>query len=282
MVGNYHTLTDLWHQSMRRMWRGTTGKGKGHDLDFVASIDTISYDNLLACESMAFDLDLGRDLWLNRSRWTRLVRQYLDPSETARFLDRATDIGLGEGKRGVVTQMSCAGVRREAKKHRWGNCMLGFTYRGVRANGKFDERPTLTMHSRVSYIAYIGGLDLGLAYVLAREIGDRIEVPVEDFRFRWHVDALQFHGFKSLPLLYRREYIKDLETPEFRDEFPTIKLVGKWWDQVVREHEAGVPLEAQKYGPLRRIRRRYQEYVDEQFLPRVPIDSLDLSPLTNY
>jgi hypothetical protein len=61
---------------------------------------------------------------------------------------------------------------------------------------------------RVSYIAYIGGLDLGLAYVLAREIGNRIEIPVEEFRFRWHVDALQFHGFKSLPLLYRREYIQ--------------------------------------------------------------------------
>jgi hypothetical protein len=39
------------------------------------------------------------------------------------------------------------------------------------------EKPTMAMHSRVSYIAYIGGLDLGLAHVLAREIGKRIEVP---------------------------------------------------------------------------------------------------------
>lgn len=277
MIKNHKDLTSLWHDSMKRMWRGTLDNG---GIDFVASIDTIAYDNLLAAESMAFDLDLGRDLWLNRSRWTRLVRQYLDPSETARFLDRSADIGLGEGKRGVVTQMPCLSVTREAKKHRWGNCMLGFTYRGVRYNGKFDERPTLVMHSRVSYIAYIGGLDLGLAHVLAREIGRRIEVPVEDFRFRWHVDALQFHGFKSLPLLYRQEYIADLEKVSLRSEYPTIKIVGRWWDQVVREHEAGVPLEEQKYGPLRRIRRRYQEYCAEQFLPRVPVSSLDLSPLT--
>lgn len=276
MIKNHRDMTSLWHDSMRRMWRGTVKNG---GIDFVASIDTIAYDNLLACESMAFDLDLGRDLWLNRSRWTRLVRQYLDPSETARFLDRSADIGLGEGKRGVVTQMPCASVRREAKKHRWGNCMLGFTYRGLR-NGKFDERPTLAMHSRVSYIAYIGGLDLGLAHVLAREIGRRIEVPVEEFRFRWHVDALQFHGFKSLPLLYRREYIRDLEDPELRTRYPTIKLVGRWWDQVVREHEAGLPLAAQKYGPLRRIRRRYEEYVSGDFLPKVPVSSLDLSKLT--
>lgn len=261
---------------MRRMWRGTLENG---GIDFVASIDTISYDNLLAAESMAFDLDLGRDLWLNRSRWTRLVRQYLDPSDTATFLDRAADIGLGEGKRGVVTQMPCASVRREAKKHRWGNCMLGFTYRGVR-NGKFDQKPTISMHSRVSYIAYIGGLDLGLAHVLAREIGKRIEVPVEEFRFRWYIDALQFHGFKSLPLLYRKDYVRDLETPELRNEYPTIKIVGKWWDKVVNDTEAGKPLLEEKYGPLRRVRRRYQEYIAEDFLPSVPVSSLNLSPLT--
>jgi hypothetical protein len=234
----------------------------------------------LPLRAWRFDLDLGRDLWLNRSRWTRLVRQYLDPSATAMFLDRAADIGLGEGKRGVVTQMPCASVRREAKKHRWGNCMLGFTYRGVR-NGKFDQRPTLAMHSRVSYIAYIGGLDLGLAHVLAREISRRIEVPVEEFRFRWYIDALQFHGFKSLPLLYRREYIEDLERSALRKKYPTIKLVGKWWDKVVQDTESGKPLTEEKYGPLRRVKRRYMEYVEEDYLPRVPVDSLTLAPLTN-
>jgi hypothetical protein len=258
------------------MWRGTLENG---GIDFVASIDTIAYDNLLVAKSMDFDLDLGRDLWLNRQRWTRLVRQYLDLSDTRAFIDRSSDIGLGEGKRGVVTQMPCATVRREAKKHRWGNCMLGFTYRGLRKWAGEHDGPTLTMHSRVSYIAYIGGLDLGLAHVLAREIGDRIEVPVEQFAFRWHVDALQFHGFKSLPLLYRHEYIRDLETPEYRGEYPTIKLVGRWWDQVVRDYENGVPLEEQKYGPLRRIRRRYAEYVEERFLPEVPLSTLTLDPL---
>lgn len=269
-------MTSLWHDSMRRMWRGTLDNG---GINFVASIDTIAYDNVLAAESMAFDLDLGRDLWLNKSRWTRLVRQYLDVSETQRFLDRSADIGLGEGKRGVVTQMPCASVRREAKKHRWGNCMLGFTYRGVR-NGKFDQKPTISMHSRVSYIAYIGGLDLGLAHVLAREIGRRIEVPPEEFRFRWYIDALQFHGFKSLPLLYRREYIEDLEKAKMREKYPTIKLVGKWWDKVVNDTENGKPLDEEKYGPLRRVKRRYIEYLNEDFLPNVPISSLNLSPLT--
>ena len=241
----------------------------------MASIDTIAYDNLLAAESMAFDLDMGRDLWLNRQRWTRLVRQYLDPSETRRFIDRAADIGLGEGKRGVVTQMPCATVTREAKKHRWGNCMLGFTYRGLRGRG---DKPTITLHSRVSYIAYIGGLDLALAHVLAREIGDRIDVPVEDFRFRWHIDALQFHGFKSLPMLFKTDYIQDLESQNgMRETYPTIKLVGKWYDQIVDWTERGIT--DNKYGPLKRIMRRYREHVNEDWLPSVYVEDLDLTPL---
>lgn len=271
MIKNHATMSHLWRNTVERMWRGTLDNG---GIDFVASIDTIAYDNLLAAESMAFDIDMGRDLWLNKARWTRLVREYLDPSETQAFIRRSVEIATGEGKRGVVTNMHCASVRRQAKKHRWGNCMMGFVYRGLR-NGQ----PCLSMHSRVSYIAYIGGLDLALAHVLAREIGARAKIPVEDFQFRWYIDALQFHGFKSLGYLYKEEFIHDLERPALRARYPTIKLVGKWWDKVVQDTESGKPLEEEKYGPLRRIKRRYMEYVNEDFLPTVTVDDLDLSPL---
>lgn len=271
MIETYDTLSDLWRESIWKMWRGTTDNG---GIDFVASIDTIAYDNLLQADSMEFDLDMGRDLWLNKQRWTRLVRQYLDPTATRVFIDKSAEIGLGEGKRGVVTQMPCASVRREAKKHRWGNCMLGFTYRGLRSRG---DVPTISLHSRVSYIAYIGGLDLALAYVLAREIGHRIEVPPEDFRFRWHVDALQFHGFKSLPMLYKHDYITDLERDKLRTKYPTIKLVGRWYDQIVDHTERGIT--ENKYGPLKRVMRRYREHVNEDWLPSVGVDDLDLTPL---
>ena len=252
------------------MWRGTLKNG---GIDFVASIDTIAYDNLLMADSMSFNIDMGRDLWLNKQRWTRLVRQYLDREEVERFVDHSASIGKREGKRGVVTTMFCNNVTRAAKKHRWGNCMMGFVYRGLKSG------PTLSLHSRVSYVAYIGGLDLALAHVLAREIGANIGVPVEDFSFRWHCDALQFHGFKSLPLLYRRRYIEDLVDPALRQQYPTINLVGRWWDQIVRDAANETPLTAQKYGPLRRVRRRYQEYMAKDFLPSVTVDDLDLSPL---
>ncbi len=270
-VHNHATMTDLWHKSVRRMWRGTLDNGR---IDKVASIDTIAYDNLLAADSMAFDFDLGRDLWLTKMRWTMLLRQYLDLSETERFIGKATELACGEGKRGAVTNMFCRNVARESKKHRWGNCMMGFTFRGLR-----NEQPVFAMHSRVSYIAYIGGADLAVAHVLAREIADRAKIDVADIQFRWYIDALQFHGFKSLPMLYRQEYIEDLENHKLRAKYPTIKIVGRWWDVIVAAHEAGKPLEAEKYGPLRRVRRRYEEYLREEFQPSITIDDLTLDPL---
>lgn len=252
------------------MWRGTLDNG---GLSIVGSADTIAYDNLLACESMAFDLDMGRDLWLNKQRWTRLVRQYLDPTETERFISKAGELARGEGAKGAVTTMFCHNVAREAKKHRWGNCMLGFTYRGDVRRGT----PTIGLHSRVSYIAYIGGLDLALAYVLARAIGEEIGAEPEDFSFRWHVDALQFHGFKSLPMLFKHEFIEDLDRPELRKDFPTINLVGKWYDKIVDFTEQGI--HDNKYGPLKRVMRRYREHITEDYLPSVGVDDLTLAPI---
>jgi hypothetical protein len=276
MIVRYPTMSDLWRKTVWRMWRGTLDNGR---ISVVGSADTISYDNLLLADSMDFDIDLGRDLWLNRQRWTRLVRQYLDLSDTRAFIDRAADIAVGEGAKGVVTQMPCAAVTREAKKHRWGNCMLGFTYRGNRRYAGETGGPTISMHSRVSYVAYIGGLDLALASVLAREIGERVDVPLDAFQFRWYIDSLQFHGFKSLPFLYKQEFIHDLENERLRLKYPTMKLVGKWWDKIVTDTENGKPLIEEKYGPLRRVRRRYIEYINEDYLPSVTLDQLTLGPL---
>jgi hypothetical protein len=251
---------------------------KKKELDFIASIDTIRYDNVLACDSMAFDFDMGRDLWLTKSRFTVLQRDYLDLSTFSAFLDRTESIGLGEAKRGVITQMPSKLHTMRARKYRWGPCMMGWSYRG----GDRYQKPTLSLHSRVSYIAYIGGLDLALAHVIAREIGHRIGLTPEDFAFRWHVDSLQYHGFKCTPYLFRFGY-EDLlneDTAEYPSKrHPTLKLVRKWWQGMVRDYENGVPLDAQKYGPLKRIRKRYQQFQEGNPLPSVPIEQLTLQPL---
>jgi hypothetical protein len=273
VIANYKNLTDLWHKTAHYQLFATQ-----KEIDFVASIDTCLYDNLLTCSSMAYDFDMGRDLWLTRARFTVLQRDYLVLPELDSFLDRCESIGLGEAKRGVVTQMFTKQHARRDKKYRWGNCMLGFTFRG----GSKYERPTLGLHSRVSYIAYIGGLDLALAHVLAREIGQRIGAGPEDIQFRWHVDSLQFHGFKSIPYLFRHGLDEILAEDSKRypsSKHPTLKIVRRWWGDMVAKRAAGIPPSAEKYGPVKRIRRRYEQHLDGNPLPSVPLRTLTLQPL---
>jgi hypothetical protein len=279
LIAHYDTLTDLWHLSTQKMLFATR-----EELDFVASIDTMVYNNVLTCDSMNFNFDLGRDLWLNKQRFTVLQRDYLDLYELNLFLDRCKQIGLGAAKRGVVTQMFAKQHARGAKKYRWGNCMIGWSFRG----GDKYTQPTLTLHSRVSYIAYIGGADLALCYVLAREIGRKIGKKPSDFAFEWHVDSLQFHGFKSIPYLFRFGLDEQLrsDTAEYpSNDYPTLKLVRKWWSKMAQAHEDGVPLDKERYGPLRRIRRRYGEYlIDPEHTngvspPRVPLKQLTFDKL---
>lgn len=275
MIQEYKTLTDLWHKTAHGMLFA-----KRDELDWVASIDTMIYDNFLSCRSMEFDFDMGRDLWLTKSRFTVLQRDYLDADDLDAFLDRCEAIGRprGEAKRGVVTQMFCTPHAMRPKKYRWGNCMMAFTYRG----GHNRAQPSLTLHSRVSYIAYIGGLDLALCAVLAREIAERIGMEPEDLAFRWSVDSLQFHGFKSIPYLFRHN-LEDVLRDDIREypsrKYPTLKLVRRWWRTMVSDYENEVPLEAQKYGPLRRIRKRYEQYMDGNPLPSVPLEELNFEPL---
>lgn len=272
-VAEYDTLTELWHGAAEAQILA-----KKKDLDFIASIDTMRYNNLLHCNSMEFDFDMGRDLWLNKQRFTVLQRDYLDQFELDEFLQRCEDIGLGEGKRGVITQMFARQHTRRAKKYRWGNCMMAWTFRG----GNKGNTPVLTMHSRVAYIAYMGGLDLALCNVLARYIGERIGRKPEEFQFNWILDSSQAHFFKSIPYIFHREdlleALHDTEGYPSR-KHPTLDGIRKWYEKIVAGYEAGMDLEEEKYGPLRRIRRRYTEFQDGILLPEVTIDDLNFDRL---
>src|ERR1044072_4730138 len=125
MIAHYDTLTNLWHKTAQGMLFA-----KEKDLDFVATIDTMLYDNVLSCDSMAFKFDMGRDLWLTRQRFTTLQRAYVDPVEWAAFMNRCQEIAEKGSRRGVVTQMFAHQHPRAAKKYKWGNCMMAWTFRG--------------------------------------------------------------------------------------------------------------------------------------------------------
>jgi hypothetical protein len=62
-------------------------------------------------------------------------------------------------------------------------------------------------------------------------------------------------------------------------QYPALKLIRKWAGKIVEKHESGESLELEKYGPLRRVRRRYGEWVNDEPLPKCPVKSLSLAPL---
>lgn len=249
------------------------------EIDFVSGLDVIRYDNLVGCDSMAYDFDLGRDLWLNRSRFTVLQREYLDLSHLESFLQRAEEIGSGGVKHGVVTAMPCRSPEFRAKKHRWGGCMQNISFRCDKSG-----KPILGLTSRVTYITYMGGADLALCHVIAQEIGQRIDRDVRDFGFRWSCTSHQAHSFKGIPYLFRSGLWPLIVDPEAQKEYPdaeypALKLIRKWGRIIVSKHESGEPLDAEKYGPLRRVRRRYEEWQRGERLPKCPVESLTLEPL---
>jgi len=273
-TANYKDLTELWHREAETMVMATN-----EEIDFVSGLDVIRYDNMVGCDSMAYDFDLGRDLWLNRQRFTVLQREYLDLAHLEGFLTRAKEIGLGGVKHGVVTSMPFKAQQLRAKKHRWGGCMSSLCFRMSK-----EKQPVLILQSRVTYITYMGGADLALCHVIAREIGKRIGRDPSEFAFRWACASHQAHSFKGIPYLFRSGLWPLIVDPEAQMEYPdgdypALRLIRKWGRVIVSKYENGEDLETEKYGPLKRVRRRYTEWMNDEPLPKCPIKTLNLQPL---
>ncbi len=268
------TLTEMWHDVTR--WHLYK-----EEVDLKLGIGTNLNNVILEAKSMEFEFDL-QEVWLNPQRWTRLTREYLDGYETAEFIKRSRVILNDKGRQGVITNMHFKGVTRYDRKHKWGNCLLAATFRGSDRNDKVI--PTLTVHSRVSYNAYMLGLDMALVHILAREISENAP---ERIRLQWHFDVLQLHSFKSLPYLYTQpDLMAILETPKILEvearDYPTWDTIMRWWLKVLEFEASGKTVEEEKYGPFKRIRRRYEEYQQGIYVPSTPVASLDFSKVEEY
>ena len=264
--------TQLWHDVVR--WHLYK-----EEVDLELGIGTNLNNVILESETMAYEFDL-REVWLNPSRWTRLTREYLDGPETTEFIKRSRIILGDKGRNGVITNVHFKHVTRSDRKHKWGNCLLAATFRGSDRNDKVI--PTLTIHSRVSYNAYMLGLDMALVHVLAREI---TEGSPERIRLQWHFDVLQLHSFKCLPYLYTQpDLMKVLTEPQDESlwDLPTWKSIERWWGKVLEFEREGKTVDEELYGPFKRIRRRYEEYQNGILVPSVTVDELDFGKVEGY
>lgn len=230
-------------------------------LDLVTSVDVQLHNVLARAESMEWDFDLKR-LWLGKSRWTAMVRQYINPVALEEWLD-SVEAKLKGRKRGVsIMRTNQVAQRTNGQKdrvwRRWGSCMLAIGYRAM-------PEPQITLHSRTSYLGYIAALDLTVAQVCARLVGERVGLEPEEMSFVWHNECAQYHAFKSMAYLLgdpeMREAFLNPDEPHTRESAPALYYSQKWLDGFAREDDEGKLYGDMSFGQTRRIRKRWHTEV---------------------
>lgn len=264
------TLTEL-HEEMTK----SLVFGHPMDLDHIANVDVAIHDVMGYAHSMDWDFDL-KNMWLTKSRWSMMARQYLDPEDLVAWIEMCTS-KMGTKGRGIAVMRTkvvkprggAATGHTNKETRRWGSCMLNLSYKAL-------PKPTITLHSRTSYLGYIGALDLSVAWMCAKYLGHEIGLKPRDFAFVWHIEAIQWHNFKSLAWMlnhtdttlrsrYRRLLIKP-EKKLTEDEMvfiqlPAVKMSRLWLRKMMLSDSRGETYGDMTYNTYRRIRRRWHTEV---------------------
>jgi len=265
------TMTEL-HEDMINSLVNASATG----LDVISNVDVQIHNVMGYAESMAWEMDL-KTYWLTKSRWSMMVRQYLDPEQLQAWIEQCTT-KIGTKGRGIAVLRTnvvkprggAATGHTNKETRRWGSCMLTLSY-------KAKPKPQITLHSRTSYLGYIGALDLSVAWMAAKYLAHEMGIKVEDISFLWYNEAIQWHNFKSMAwmlchpdLEQRKKYRRLLTTPLKKldpDELtllnysPAIKMTREWLTKVRVEDRDGKTYGDMTYNTYRRIRRRWHTEV---------------------
>jgi hypothetical protein len=252
--------------------------------DAVLNIETHLFNVQLLADTCDYELDIGKEVWLNKGRWSRLIKEYVPRESVRRFVSQADEILRREARLGATANMFCHDPKRYDKKHRWGGCLMGMTFRGD--NGKSGPA-TLTVYSRTSYMGYMGLLDAGVAHVIARQIAEQSGLTTADIGFRWYLSSQQLHGFKTLPYIYSQPDLMGTLERIVRNPphiTPTWQILRGWYKKVLEhwddaKHDPKRMLAMEKYGPFKRIKRRWMEakgYLTKRPPPSLSISEVDL------
>jgi hypothetical protein len=265
------TLTELHDGLCDRLVTSTEA-----GLSVISSVDVQIHNVVAEAESMDWTFDL-KDMWLTPSRWSMMVKQYIDPTELEAWIGMVTskigvkDRGIALMRTNTVKARGGAATNHSNKEtRRWGACMLALSYKALPA-------PQITLYSRTSYLGYIGALDLTVAWMAAKYLARELNMEVEDFRFVWFNEAIQWHNFKSLA------YLLNHHDPELQEQWrhllmapssaltvpekrgilsaPGLRLSRKWLQKIIQDDAAGRSYGDLTYNTYRRIIRRFHTEV---------------------
>jgi hypothetical protein len=259
-------LTDLWHDACEGMLYAT--RKEVH----MNGVTSFMFDKVFRADSMDYEFDLGTELWLTKSRFTSLKRDYLDPFRIEKFIKQSGEL---PDRRVAIAQMMC---RIKPERHhgkdwtsyKWGNCILGFTFRAV-------PTPHFTMHARTTLITRMGGMDLALAYCIARDIAEERDEDLSDYKFTWYIASLYHSSLHAIPYFYAHKLDETMYDWD-RETYPVVGAMQRQIEYNDRLDEEGRVI---KHGTRERLRKQRRAYKAGELPIAAPVsmDDLDLDNL---
>lgn len=174
-------------------------------VDIVKQTITVaSLNNLVFANSCDFeDFDLG-NIGFGQNRWNIFLRQYIDAEQFYSWVRQSKQITKNgselvfltkhiDRKETVKKNATSTKLYGGGDNHRWGNCLLGMTFR-------YKPEPTIMMLSRTSALTKGGCLDLSLASIAARELGRELDIDPRSIKFAWAASSFQVSSWQLVPL----------------------------------------------------------------------------------
>ncbi len=290
---NHPDATTLHDGMCERLMFGELSR----DRDWSHGTEVGLHNVMLGAQSFDWDFDLKR-LWIPPSRWTMMVRQYLDKGDLDDCLAKVADRLVGRGRGIAVLRTRTVQGRGTGRnvRRRWGSCMLNLSYRS-------NPRPTVALHSRTTYFGYLAALDITVAHVFARECGAITGIDPRDMEFVWTLDLAQFHGFRSLAWALGDDEIRSGmdEDVDNRAAFsprvangnqPGYRKALDGYARILACDRPGKKYGDEKFSSFNRVRRRFHtevlglEYAgqfaggEKDIGPFAPLPSVPASSLT--
>lgn len=247
------------------------GKRLGVDYDWTHGTEVGIHNVTIGCRSIDFDYNLKR-LWVPPSRWSMMVRQYIDPvafaDNQAKIEERMAGSYSGAKGRGIAvlrTRLVQGKGTGRGVRRRWGSCMLNLSFRN-------NPIPTVTLNSRTTYFGYLALVDIAVARTYAQYCADIVGRPLADIQFVWRLDLAQFHGFRSLAWALGNPKIKAVMDKHVanRLDFPSRRGDGNrvgfrkaldGYARILKSDEAGTLYGDESFSSFARVRRRFHTEV---------------------
>ena len=290
----YTDITELNNGLTRRL-----ALARKEDLDMINPADVQLHDIMVKAQSAEYAYNL-KEGWLTKARWTALVRQYVDPEGLNVWLDLIEDrmAGMKRGQAFLRSKKVNPRQNSDLVSRRWGSCIIGWGFRAA-------PKPSLSMHSRTTFLGHIAPLDLGVAHHLARLAAERLGIDYREIEFVWHLENAQFHSTRSIGWWFTEyagegKYLAmDRKLPKVAAR-PALSGSIRQFRRYEKADAEGVLYGDTKYAAQLRPRKRWHTEVKgveyaRQFeggphlnasakkayrpLPSVPIGTLDLSAL---